>query len=402
VDGKYRLGALLGHGGMGWVFEATHLATDKVVALKYLKPRLQLSEEWTQRFAKEARAAGRIDHPNVIRLYDVGGEPPNVYLVMERLRGETLRSRLRRGNLPVELGLDIMLSVMRGVQEAHANGVVHCDLKPENIMLATLSDGTPDTPKVLDFGLSRILNARAVTDVDSGWEPLGAGTPSYMPLEQLQGRVPGPRVDIYAIGVMLYEILAKRRPFEARTREELIVQLATAQAPALGSSAGPGGELGVVVERALRRDPAERFSTLAELERAVREARSAPGLGPPSIGAKSVRKRPMPSSVALFGAFLALMALAAALPIESRELRRVGLARPATSAAVHAPPQPVEPGPTPLLAEGPPPPGLPSSMSRAPRSPAPPARRSAPARKQSAPSASSLVTDELVLRREDF
>src|SRR5262249_51585404 len=152
------------------------------------------------------------DHPNVIRIYDCGGEGAGAFLVMERLRGETLRARLKRGPLAPDEALSILQAVMRGVSEVHRHRIVHGDLKPENIMLTVLSDGSPDQPKVLDFGVSRMLESEIDASARALFELGGSGTPQYMPLEQLRGEPCNVQVDVYALGVMLFEALDGRRP----------------------------------------------------------------------------------------------------------------------------------------------------------------------------------------------
>ena len=311
VDGKYRLGALLGEGGMGWVFEGVHLETEKVVALKYLKPHLQVRSAYQKHLRKEARAAGRLDHPNIVRLYDVGGGAPSAYLVMERLRGETLRTRMTSDRPSIEASLSIVASVLRGVSAAHRSGVVHCDLKPENIMLPTLPDGSSDEPKVLDFGLSRIVRSPDASEGETSSVHHIAGTPGYMPLEQLRGQPPSPRVDVYALGVVLYELLAGKKPFDARTREDLIVQLATRTAPALPESVA-GREVSAVVARALEREPAARYATAVDLEQAFREARAC-RLGSEGLAvsiAPSSRTRLRPARIRTLAAIAVVAAVA--------------------------------------------------------------------------------------------
>jgi serine/threonine-protein kinase len=273
VDGKYRLGAMLGHGGMGWVFEAVHLQTKKAVALKYLRGSLRLREPWLERFVREARAAGRIDHPNVIRVYDLGGRPPDVYIVMERLRGQTLRDRLRQGRLPVTEALALFEYVLRGVGEAHRMGVVHGDIKPENVFLTVLGDGTPHEPKVLDFGVSQFETASLDGVSGLGGAAWAAGTPCYMPLEQLHGEALDVRADVHALGVMLYEMLAGELPRRSRDRSRLIEELERDDPPALRlENASLAARLDAVVARTLAQRPADRYQSVAELAAALGRA----------------------------------------------------------------------------------------------------------------------------------
>jgi eukaryotic-like serine/threonine-protein kinase len=281
IDGKYRVLRLIGRGGMGWVYEALHLPTGKTVALKFLRPGLASSGDWIERFAREARTAGKIDHPNVIHIYDVGGEGPGTYIVMEYLRGETLRDRLRSGPMCHQDAISMLLSVMRGVAEAHRLGVIHRDLKPDNIFLCTLPNGQPDVPKVLDFGVSKLLEHPSEMRTDR--TPLGyvGGTPLYMALEQLQGRTVDARGDVYALGVVLFETLTCDFPFPARNREDLVVALATRSPARLPASAHPCAEqLNEILERALARDPPNRYSSVAELAQALA---SVPVLAEPAV-----------------------------------------------------------------------------------------------------------------------
>jgi hypothetical protein len=224
---RYRIDALLGAGGMGAVFAARHVKTGKEVAIKVLLPRhglARFSPDRIARFVREAQAAGRIRHPNVVDVYDVEEGEGTPYLVMERLYGESLWQRIRRGAMPAD-------AAMRGVAEAHRQGVIHRDLKPDNIFLARTNEQAEPVPKVLDFGVSRIV-ARAdsedphpTTLTETG---LVVGTPAYMPLEQLRGdRQVDARADVYALGVILYEALSGERPYDAQNNHELVIRMVT-------------------------------------------------------------------------------------------------------------------------------------------------------------------------------
>jgi eukaryotic-like serine/threonine-protein kinase len=398
VDGKYRLGGLLGDGGMGWVFEATHLGTDKRVALKYLKPSLRRSARWIRRFAREARAAGALEHPNVIRLYDVGGEGPDLYLVMERLHGETLRARLANGPMDPAAAVEILLAVLRGVAEAHRQGIVHCDLKPENIFLPVLPGGVADQPKVLDFGLAKTVREPASIAHDQTSEIPGAGTPRYMPLEQLRGDPPDLRIDVYALGVVLYETLTGRRPFESRTREELVVKLATESVPSLAlEDAELGRRLDRVIERALARDPGERFSSLSEFEHALRSVSVGAVAG--ALGPEHRHAEP-PSRVRRRGVLLKAAATVLSIGLASAGLRALtkdgradGAAPPPARATVA---KPAEASRVPLA---PPPP--PASVA-APAAPIQRAPRIKVERPRVGPVAPVPSARELQLLRKDF
>ncbi len=328
VDGKYRLGAMLGHGGMGWVFEAVHLQTRKTVALKYLRASLRLREPWLERFVREARAAGRIDHPNVIRVYDLGGRPPDVYIVMERLRGQTLRDRLRQGALPADEALALFEHVLRGVAEAHRVGVVHGDIKPENVFLTVLGDGTPHEPKVLDFGVSQFETASLDGVAALSGAAWAAGTPCYMPLEQLHGEALDVRADVHALGVMLYEMLAGELPRRSRDRSRLIEELERDDPPALRlPTASLAARLDAVVARALARRPADRYQSVAQLAAALGSATAEPAPKEAALGRARSFRRP-----------LAALALVAALALLTATLLRARDGAPASQlTAPHAP-----------------------------------------------------------------
>ncbi|HET6334791.1 MAG TPA: serine/threonine-protein kinase, partial [Polyangiales bacterium] len=197
IGGKYRIEHRLGRGGMGAVFRATHMVSRKSVALKWML-RSTADENAHRRFLREALAAGRIDHPNVVDVYDVGEEGPCAYLVMELLHGEALRARLGRGPLRPRQAATLLLPAMRGVSAAHRAGVIHRDLKPDNIFLCTSPDGAAREAKVLDFGIASVLDDERA-DPTLTRDGAVLGTPVYMSPEQLQGaRDLDVRTDVYA------------------------------------------------------------------------------------------------------------------------------------------------------------------------------------------------------------
>src|SRR5689334_13141489 len=181
ISGKYRVERTLGTGGMGTVFEAVHQVTGKRFAVKWLLPDLSSHGDAVKRFIREAQVAGRFEHPNIVEVYDVGQERGSFFMVMELLQGESLASRLRnRGRFTPEQACAVMIPCLRGVARAHEAGVVHRDLKPDNIFLCSASPERPERPKVLDFGISKV--AEAAGDVGSSITKTGVvmGTPHYM------------------------------------------------------------------------------------------------------------------------------------------------------------------------------------------------------------------------------
>ncbi|MDD9965255.1 MAG: serine/threonine-protein kinase [Myxococcales bacterium] len=273
VGHKYRIDAVLGHGGMGTVFSATHRVSGKQVALKWMRPPTQNKQGATARFIREARATARIDHPNVIDIYDVGLQNGAAYLVMELLRGESLAARLERGTFSDAEAMATLMPCLRGVAAAHEKGVVHRDLKPDNIMLCTGPKGQPREPKVLDFGISKIGTGDDPQDMRLTGTGMVMGTPHYMSPEQVRlTREVDERGDIYAFGVILYEMLTGAHPFDGHTYNELIVNISTGSPTPLGNfnpSVDP--RLVEVVMRAMARDPADRFSSIAAMGAALEQ-----------------------------------------------------------------------------------------------------------------------------------
>jgi len=279
VDGRYRIDGRIGSGGMGIVFSATHLATGRKLAFKWLvlrsnyrSPRERAA--MLQRFSREAQAVGRIQHPNVVEVHDAGCSAHSPFLAMELLEGETLRERLARGALSWNEAMAQLGPVMEAIAEAHRRGVVHRDLKPDNVFLARLEDGGC-CPKVLDFGISS-LRAGELDDGQSTLTRTGTiiGTPAYMPLEQLRGeRGADERVDVYSLGVMLFEMLTLQRPYVARNAADFAA-LITSERPTPLSQYRPElrGARERAVMKALERHAVDRYSSVAEMLQALRES----------------------------------------------------------------------------------------------------------------------------------
>jgi hypothetical protein len=282
LDGKYRVESLLGQGGMGAVYLATHLGTGRAVALKVLIPEFTANEDAVERFRREAQAAGRVRHPNVVDVTDFGfattGDDRRAYLVMEHLRGQTLRAHLdASGPLAVDAAIEMLRQVCAGVAEAHALGILHRDLKPENIHLEPGERGRYRV-KVLDFGIAKLLGSSPAPDAGavaaSGPPPAldeesaltrdGAamGTPRYMAPEQWTGAPVDVRTDVYSLGVLAYEMLTGEPPFLGKGTPIAIEQQLRPRPLAAKLSAVPRG-IARIIESALAVDPAKRPSSVA-------------------------------------------------------------------------------------------------------------------------------------------
>ena len=270
IGEKYRIEQILGEGGMGIVYAATNVLTSKRVAIKWMLPAAAQDEVSVQRFLREAHAAGRIHHPNVVDVYDVGREAGVPFLVMELMRGEPASAMIGDKPLPPAFVVDLLMPAMRGIHAAHELGVIHRDLKPDNIFVCRREDGEVETSKVLDFGISKAL---AEDEQLRGITKTGAvmGTPHYMSPEQVRGRSDiDRRADVYALGVILYEALTGSPPFDAETFTALAVEIATATPKPLRTHVpNLDPALDEAVMRALARDRDERFPDVAELARAI-------------------------------------------------------------------------------------------------------------------------------------
>ncbi len=270
--GKYRIERKLGQGGMGAVFAAHHELLHQRVAIKVLSADVAAEGEAVIRFMNEARAAARIVSEHVARVTDVATLDSGVpYMVLELLEGADLSKVLEtRGALPVELAVDWVLQACVGVAKAHALGIVHRDLKPSNLFLAEREDGT-SIVKVLDFGISKSTNPALVPSHTLTATGSMIGSPCYMAPEQVRNakQVDG-RTDIWAIGVILYELLTATRPFGGETLGELLIAIVEQEPPPISATRRdmPAG-LEQVVARCMKRTPAERFASVAELARAL-------------------------------------------------------------------------------------------------------------------------------------
>jgi tRNA A-37 threonylcarbamoyl transferase component Bud32 len=269
LGGRYELLSLLGSGGMGHVFVARQTRTNRKYALKVMRTETSLATGARARFEREAKLAGSLGHPGIVAVHDYDETPAGLrYLVMDLLHGETLDARLeRQRTLPFEEALRIACEVASALGTAHAQGLVHRDIKPPNIFLVRDPDGS-ERAVVLDFGVVKDLKEQCVNVTSTG---MAVGTPFYMAPEQALGHAVDARVDVYALGCVIYEMLSGEPPFVDDRVAQLITRLLT-EAPApisqLAPCAIPHG-FDAVVARALAKTPAERTASMQDFAAAL-------------------------------------------------------------------------------------------------------------------------------------
>ncbi len=280
IDGRYRLDATLGRGGMGLVYRAAHVGLRRQVAVKILHPSLAASPEVRNRFEREALAVGKIDHPNCVSVYDVGRLPDgSLYLAMELLEGKPLADVLEQeGQIAPGRALHILAGILRGLSHIHANGLIHRDIKPENIFLIRQGQDE-DFAKILDFGIAKGIKS---TDLDDGVKLTQAGmafgTPIYMAPEQALGNPMDGRADLYAASVLAYEMLCGAPPFYSDDKLEVMSMHTARPVPPMRQRMIKGGRpvpssIERLVVRGLTKKPIERYSSaevyLADVEAAL-------------------------------------------------------------------------------------------------------------------------------------
>jgi eukaryotic-like serine/threonine-protein kinase len=284
--GPYEVVRLLGAGGMGEIYAARDTRLGRLVAVKVLRGGLATDPAQAARLRREAMAAGALNHPNVVAVYDVGAEGDAQFIVSELVEGETLRARLDAGPLPPARAFDYAAQAARGLAAAHEKGVVHRDLKPENVMLTS-----DDRVKILDFGVAKIDAPLARLD-DADAAPTSPavtlpgvllGTVAYMSPEQLRGEPLDGRSDVFSLGVILFEMLTGERPFRGATAAEVVAAILR-DTPALPPHLS--GVAGAVVQRCLAKAPAGRFSTAHDVARALEAAAHAPGAAELAVAAR--------------------------------------------------------------------------------------------------------------------
>jgi eukaryotic-like serine/threonine-protein kinase len=268
LDGKYRIDGFLKRGGMGSVFRGTHVLLNKPVAVKLIRPELVTSQDIVERFFREARAAAKLSHPNIVTVHDLGQtDDGTLYIIMEIVDGQSLKDLIvAQGPWAAARALRFCRGVASALSVAHRNGIVHRDLKPQNIMVSRDSEGN-ESPKLLDFGIAKTLEPDSPALTSTG---MVLGTPHYMSAEQAKGMPADQRSDIYALGVILYEMLVGKVPFDDKSIPSILVKHLT-EPPRPPSSLR--GDIPRAVEtlvlRCLEKDPDRRFQSADELGRAL-------------------------------------------------------------------------------------------------------------------------------------
>src|SRR5262245_37762573 len=267
LDGRWRVIKKLGEGGMGEVYVAEHIHIEKKVAMKLLRAEVLGNAEAVSRFYQEARSASTIGHENIIQIEDFGKLPDGrVYMLMEYLLGAPLNEMIAREPLPLGRALDVVIQVCRGLSAAHAKGITHRDMKPENVYV-TQKDGR-DLPKILDFGIAKVQHGDTAQNLTQAGTIYG--TPFYMAPEQALGGRMDHRVDIYAMGIILYEVFCGVLPFKGETFMGILTQHITMQPDPPSVVAAQNGrqmppELEMIILKAIRKNADERFQSMNEL-----------------------------------------------------------------------------------------------------------------------------------------
>ncbi len=243
VAGRYRILEKLAVGGMGIVYRAERIGLGRAVAIKFLRSHVVHDADTRARFESEARAASRLSHPNCVAVIDCGLDDDVPFLVMELVVGRTLRQILDAGPVAIPRALDLVRQILAGLEHAHGHGVIHRDIKPDNILV--WSDGTRERAQIADFGLAKCSDALGIS------HEVLIGTPNYMSPEQTLGIRADARSDIYAVGVVLFELLAQRKPFYAKSMFDTLRMHREAPVPAFVDIA-PDRAIPHAIERVVR------------------------------------------------------------------------------------------------------------------------------------------------------
>jgi eukaryotic-like serine/threonine-protein kinase len=390
--GKYRIVARIGQGAMGEVFRAHDPVIGRDVALKVMSAAIGDNAELRQRFQREARSAGRLNHPNIVTIYDFGEDQGRIFIAMELLEGRDLKELIAgQASLGLDQKLDFMQQICGGVAFAHSKDVIHRDLKPANIHLAPSG-----LIKIMDFGVAKY------TASDITGSGIIVGTPHYMAPEQVHGEKATAQSDVFSLGALFYELLSYRKPFTGDSLHAILYQVTSASPEPLARTApGVPRALSAVVERALEKDPGRRHGSAEELGQALREAGAGAPAGPPPVDPSAVdpsaatvvmravtRPRGWRLGVPLAAGAAALVVLVSTIGLVA--YRRPRPVVPAPLATRPSPPPPTgtpEPQPTPRPTPRPEPAAAAAveSPSQPPPAAPPPSRAPARAERREAP-----------------
>jgi serine/threonine-protein kinase len=260
--GRYEILDKLGEGAMGVVYRARDDTLGRVVALKMLSSEVDAATEQYQRFQREAEAIGRLNHPHIVKVYDLGSSDGQLYMAMELLEGRDLRALIEQRE-PIAFAdrIRIMAEICEGLEYAHSRGVVHRDVKPANIVVTAAG-----RVKILDFGLARVATRQTITK-----RGVILGTPDYMAPEQATGQAVHPLSDMFAAGVVFYEFLTLQKPFVGRTLHSVLYQIISEHpSPVLTLNPDVPARLASIVHRMLEKEPERRFESMAEVAQRVR------------------------------------------------------------------------------------------------------------------------------------
>ncbi|HSD90167.1 MAG TPA: serine/threonine-protein kinase [Kofleriaceae bacterium] len=282
IDGRYEIQQRVGEGGMGVVYKARQMSIDRVIALKMLNQQMAGDQQWVQRFYNEAKACSRLQHPNTIRMFDFGQtQDGRLFMTMEFLDGMSLRDALQRGPIAPQRVIKILIQCCASLAEAHSIGIIHRDIKPDNVFLLNMA-GSPDFVKLLDFSVAKLLEGdRMKTQAGVVF-----GTPQYMSPEQGRGLPLDARSDLYALGILAFEMLTGNVPYNDDNPMTVIQMHMHGQVPPMPDSIPYSVQ--AVVRRAMEKDPARRYQSSGEMMQHCQQVFAELNAGGVSVGGGGV------------------------------------------------------------------------------------------------------------------
>jgi eukaryotic-like serine/threonine-protein kinase len=284
IDGRYEIQARIGEGGMGVVYKARQTSIDRVIAIKMLNAQMAADPTWVQRFYNEAKACSRLQHPNTIRMFDFGqSSDGRLFMTMEFLDGMSLREAVSKGPMAPQRVVKILIQCCASLAEAHSIGIIHRDIKPDNVFLLNMA-GSPDFVKLLDFSVAKLLEGdRMKTQAGVVF-----GTPQYMSPEQGRGLPLDARSDLYALGILAFEMLTGNVPFNDENPMTVIQMHLHGAVPPLAASIPYSVQQ--IVRRALEKDPSRRYQSSGEMMQHCQQVFAEVSQGGMSIGAGGMPK----------------------------------------------------------------------------------------------------------------